>query len=90
MLTKSRRRTAGLVLSVPLILASLSGLARAQQSGLLPLHPIKRERVPCPEEDALYQLAVTQYFGYHPTVWRRFPEGWGVRSFPRPPTPRPS
>src|SRR3954451_14559917 len=87
MLTKSWRLRPGLLVAVPTILVSLSGLARAQQSGLLPLHPIKRERVPCPEEDPVYKLYRYQYFGYHPTVWRRFPEGWGVRS-PEAPNPK--
>ena len=76
----SWRRKHGLVLGVLTVLVSLSGLAEAQVSGLFPLHPIRRERVPCPEEDPVYRLNRTQYFGYHPTVWRRFPDGWGFRS----------
>lgn len=80
MLTKPWRASPARVLAVPMILLGLSGVARAQQSGLFPLHPIKRERVPCPNEDPVYKLYRYQYFGYHPTVWRRFPEGWGVRS----------
>ena len=87
MLTKSWRLRPGLLLAVPTILVSLSGLAHAQQSGLFPLHPIKRERVPCPNEDPVYKLYRYQYFGYHPTVWRRFPEGWGVPS-PEAPNPK--
>jgi hypothetical protein len=80
MLMISWRRKHGLVLGVLTVLVSFSGLAEAQQSGLFPLHPIRRQRVPCPEEDPVYKLNRTQYFGYHPTVWRRFPEGWGFRS----------
>jgi hypothetical protein len=80
MLMISWRRKHGLVLGVLTVLVSLSGLAEAQQSGLFPLHPIRRQRVPCPEEDPVYRLYRSQYFGYHPTVWRRFPDGWGVRS----------
>jgi hypothetical protein len=80
MLMISWRRKHGLVLGVLTVLVSFSGLAEAQQSGLFPLHPIRRQRVPCPEEDPVYRLNRTQYFGYHPTVWRRFPDGWGFRS----------
>src|SRR4051812_50115634 len=87
MLTNSWRLRPGLLLAVPTILVSLSGLAHAQQSGLFPLQPIRRERVPCPNEDPVYKLYRYQYFGYHPTVWRRFPEGWGVPS-PEAPNPK--
>ncbi|WP_422930338.1 hypothetical protein [Singulisphaera sp. PoT] len=52
-------------------------LAQAQQSGLFPLAPIQRERVPCPAEDPVYELYRREYFGYHPTCWRPFPAGWG-------------
>ena len=51
--------------------------ASAQQSGMFPLAPIQRERVPCPLEDPVYGLYRHEYFGYHPTCWRRFPAGWG-------------
>ena len=62
-----------LVLAAPL-------LASAQQTGLFPLAPIRRERVPCPMEDPLYGLYRSQYYGYFPTCWRRFPPGWGCPS----------
>jgi len=52
-------------------------LAEAQQSGLFPLAPIRRERVPCPMEDPIYERYRHQYFGYHATCWRPFPAGWG-------------
>ena len=80
MLTKSWRRKPGQVLAVATVVLSLSGLAQAQQSGLLPLHPIKRERVPCPEEDPIYKLYRSQYYGYFPTQWRPFPKGWSLPS----------
>jgi len=60
--------------------ASLPQMAWAQQSGLLPLHPIKRHRVPCPQEDPIYKINKYQYFGYNPTCWHRFPDGWGCPS----------
>lgn len=80
MLTNSWRRNPGLALAVLTLIVSLPDLAKAQQSGLFPLHPIRRERVPCNQEDPVYKLYRYQYFGYHPTVWRRFPDGWGVPS----------
>lgn len=55
-------------------------LVQAQQSGLFPLAPIRRERVPCAVEDPVYRLYRQEYFGYHPTCWRRFPSGWGCPS----------
>jgi hypothetical protein len=55
-------------------------MAWAQQSGLFPLHPIKRHRVPCDREDPIYKINKYQYFGYHPTCWHRFPDGWGCPS----------
>jgi hypothetical protein len=87
MLTNSWRRETRLVLGVLTVLVSVSGWAQAQQSGLFPNHPIRRQRVPCPNEDPVYKLYRSQYYGYHPTVWRRFPEGWGVPS-PEAPNPK--
>ncbi|MHC5543662.1 hypothetical protein ACYOEI_36010, partial [Singulisphaera rosea] len=55
-------------------------LAEAQQSGLFPLAPIRRERVPCAAEDPVYGMYRKEYFGYHPTCWRKFPAGWGCPS----------
>jgi hypothetical protein len=80
MLTTIWRRKPGQVLTVLTVLASLSGVAQAQQSGLFPLHPIKRQRVPCPNEDPIYKLYRTQYYGYYPTQWRPFPQGWNLPS----------
>jgi hypothetical protein len=86
MLTKSTRRRPVLALAVLSVLASLTGVARAQQSGLFPLHPIRRERVPCPNEDPIYKLYRSQYYGYFPTQWRPFPQGWNLTN---PETPNP-
>ena len=56
-------------------------LATAQQSGIFPLAPARhRQRVPCTMEDPVYGLYRHEYFGYHPTCWRRFPPGWGCPS----------
>lgn len=80
MRTKSRRGLLG-----PMVLAALAGVilsesAQAQQTGLFPLAPIKRKRVPCNQEDPVYRIYKDQYFGYHPTLWRPFPTGWGAPS----------
>jgi hypothetical protein len=80
MLTKPSRRETGRVLAVLTVLVSLSGVARAQQSGLFPLHPIRRERVPCSMEDPVYKLYRSQFYGYYPTQWRPFPQGWNLPS----------
>ncbi len=70
----------GLAFAVVAVAASLPQMARAQQSGLFPLHPIKRHRVPCDQEDPIYKINKYQYFGYNPTCWHRFPDGWGCPS----------
>jgi hypothetical protein len=80
MRTNSRRRDQGLALAVLTVVLSLPELAHAQQSGLFPLSPIKRQRVPCDQEDPIYKTYKHQYFGYHPTCWRKFPDGWGCPS----------
>ena len=84
MRTKSRSRGRGLVLAVLTLIVSMPELARAQQSGLFPLAPIKRQRVPCDQEDPVYKIYKEKYFGYHPTCWRPFPTGWGCPSPEKP------
>jgi hypothetical protein len=54
--------------------------AQAQQTGLFPLAPIRRQRVPCPDENPIYRRYRADYYGYYPTCWRRFPPGWGCLS----------
>jgi hypothetical protein len=80
MRTHSRSRGRVLILAALTLVAGLPELARAQQTGLFPLHSIKRQRVPCDQEDPIYKAYKTQYFGYHPTCWRTFPAGWGCPS----------
>jgi hypothetical protein len=80
MRTNSRRRKQGLVLAAATVILSLPELAQAQQTGLFPTAPIKRQRVPCDQEDPIYKIYKHQYFGYHPTCWRKFPSGWGCPS----------
>jgi hypothetical protein len=80
MRTNSRRGAHALTMVVLTAAVSLSGRVEAQQTGLLPLAPIRRQRVPCDHEDPTYKIYKQQYFGYHPTCWRTFPAGWGCPS----------
>ena len=85
MRTKPKIRGCGLVLAGLTLIVSLPELARAQQSGLFPLAPIKRQRVPCDQEDPVYKgFKATKYFGYYPPCWRPFPAGWGCPSPEKP------
>jgi hypothetical protein len=67
-------------MTVLALVVSLSERVQAQQSGLFPLAPIRRERPPCANEDPIYKIYKQQYFGYHPTCWSPFPAGWGCPS----------
>jgi hypothetical protein len=80
MRTNSRSRGRGLVLAVLTLVVGLPEVARAQQSGLFPLAPIHRQRIPCDQEDPIYKTYKHQYYGYHPQCWRTFPKGWGCPS----------
>jgi hypothetical protein len=78
---ESRRRSGKLVaLAALAVVVTLPGLAEAQQTGLFPNAPIRRQRPPKEQEDPIYEIYKQQYFGYHPTCWRRFPNGWGCPS----------
>ncbi|MDR3636712.1 MAG: hypothetical protein P4L84_23110 [Isosphaeraceae bacterium] len=68
------------------LIVVVPAVAEAQQTGLFPLRPIRRERVPCAAEDPVYRMHREQYYGYFPTCWRRFPPGWGCLS-PEAPDP---
>ncbi len=76
----SWRGSHALTLVVLTAAVSLSGRVEAQQTGIFPLAPIRRQRVPCDREDPTYKVYKQQYFGYHPTCWRTFPAGWGCPS----------
>lgn len=84
MRTNSRMLTRALTLVVLTGAVGFAERAQAQQTGLFPLAPIRRQRVPCDQEDPTYKVYKQQYFGYHPTCWRTFPEGWGCPSGQRP------
>jgi hypothetical protein len=74
------RRFSGRALAFFAAVVILSDWAAAQQTGLFPLAPIRRRRPSCSQQDPVYKLYKDQYFGYHPTIWRRFPDGWGAPS----------
>jgi hypothetical protein len=76
----ARRGSHALTMVVLTAAVSLSGRVEAQQTGLFPLAPVRRQRVPCDREDPTYKIYKQQYFGYHPTNWRTFPRGWGCPS----------
>ena len=80
MRTRTRRWWSWPAVGALAVVLGAPALAHAQQGGLFPLAPIKRERVPCAAEDPVYKMYRQEYFGYHPTCWRRFPTGWGCPS----------
>jgi hypothetical protein len=61
-------------------LAVVLGIPALAEAQLFPNLTIKRERVPCCNENPIYGLYRRQYYGYFPTCWRRFPPGWGCPS----------
>src|SRR3954453_13389067 len=79
MLKKSWRRSSSPAVWAVALVAGAPALVQAQTQ-LFPLAPIQRERVPCPMEDPVYGLYRNQYYGYFPTCWRPFPQGWGCPS----------
>lgn len=73
MLTLSWRRAGA---SSALALALVVGLPALAQAQLFPNLWIQRERTPCPNEPPFYANIRQNYYGYYPTCWRKFPEGW--------------
>lgn len=98
MLTLSWRRAGASSALAMVLVVGLPALAQAQ---LFPNMWIQRERTPCPNEPAFYKHIRHNYYGYYPTCWRKFPEGWACpcpnpeipdaatsfRSIPRDPKP---
>ncbi len=73
MLTLSWRRAGT---SSALALALVVGLPALAQAQLFPNLWIQRERTPCANEPPFYAHIRHNYYGYYPTCWRKFPEGW--------------
>jgi hypothetical protein len=73
MLTLSWRKAGA---SSALAMALVAGLPALAQAQLFPNLWIQRERTPCPNEPPFYAHVRHNYYGYFPTCWRKFPEGW--------------
>lgn len=73
MMRAMTRRIGGPAWLVPALLLVLPTLVEAQ---LFPNQNVKRERQPCASEPPFYATVRQNYFGYYPTCWSRFPEGW--------------
>ncbi len=73
MLTLSWRKAGS---SSALAMALVVGLPALAQAQLLPNLWIQRERTPCANEPPFYSHIRHNYYGYFPTCWRKFPEGW--------------
>jgi hypothetical protein len=74
MLTLSWRRVGS---SSALALTLVVGLPALAQAQLFPNLFVQRKRADCANEPPFYGHVRHDYFGYYPTCWRRFPEGWG-------------
>jgi hypothetical protein len=74
MLTLSWRKVGR---STALTLVLVVGLPALVQAQLFPNMWIKRQRQDCANEPPFYGHVRQNYFGYYPTCWRKFPEGWG-------------
>jgi hypothetical protein len=73
MLTLSWRKAGA---SSALAMALVVGLPALAQAQLFPNLWIQRERNACANEPPFYAHVRHNYYGYFPTCWRRFPEGW--------------
>jgi len=79
---KPRRRRLGRSAGWALVaVVGFPALAEAQHTGLFPLQPAKRrERGNCAQEDPVFKMYRHQFYGYYPTMWRKFPTGWHMLS----------
>ena len=58
-------------------LALVMGLPSLADAQLFPNRTITRERQPCATEPPFYSTVRRNYYGYYPTCWSKFPDGWG-------------
>ena len=56
------------------LVVGLPALAEAQ---LFPNRTITRQKQECASEPPFYSTVRRNYFGYYPTCWSKFPNGWG-------------
>ncbi len=73
MLTLSWRRAGA---STGLALALIVGLPSLADAQLFPNMWIQRKRNECANEPPFYGHVRRDFYGYYPTCWRTFPEGW--------------
>ncbi len=73
MLRATRRRIGA---SAWLALGLVVGLPTLVEAQLFPNRPIKRQRENCAAEPPFNAHVRRDYFGYYPTCWSKFPEGW--------------
>ena len=70
----TRRRISSPVWLGLSLVVGLPALAEAQ---LFPNRTITRQKEACAAEPPFYSTVRRNYFGYYPTCWSKFPEGWG-------------
>ena len=63
-----------------LALAVVLGTPALASAQLFPNLPLRRERTACANENPQYKMIRQEYWGYYPTCWRKFPDGWGCPS----------
>ena len=68
------RRSLGL--SAALVVGGFAALPGSAQAQLFPNLPIRRQRVEPTAEAPFYSHVRQTYYGYYPTCWQKFPEGW--------------
>jgi hypothetical protein len=73
MLRATRRRLGSPAWLATGLVIFLPALAEAQ---LFPNRTIRRQRPPCASEPPFNAQVRRDYFGYYPTCWSKFPEGW--------------
>ena len=71
---KTTRR--GLGLPALLAIGLLYVLPTMAEAQLFPNRTIRRQRESCAAEPPFYSHVRRDYFGYFPTCWSRFPDGW--------------
>jgi len=86
MLTTTRIRRGSPAL---LALGLLSLLPASAEAQLFPNQPIRRQRESCATEPPFYSQVRREYYGYFPTCWSKFPEGWACPC-PNPELPDPA
>lgn len=61
------------------LIALAIGFGQQAEAQLFPNLFIRRARPDCDSESPSTKMHRDHYYGYQPTEWRRFPEGWGYR-----------